>query len=69
MTQLIVNIEDISLLAELKNAIKKLHGVVSISERTETPTINSTTKEAMEDALAGKTIKCRNFEEYLEAVK
>lgn len=33
MTQLIVNIEDVSLLSELKRAIMMLRGVVSISER------------------------------------
>ena len=35
MTQLIVNVEDINLLAELKRAIMMLKGVGSITERTE----------------------------------
>ena len=33
MTQLIVNVEDISLLGELKHAIMMLRGVVSITEK------------------------------------
>ena len=33
MTQLIVNVEDISLLAELKRAIMMLRGVGSITEK------------------------------------
>jgi hypothetical protein len=68
MTQLIVNIEDVSLLSELKRAISKMPGVGSISEK-KAETLNNTTMQALEDAEAGKTIKCENFEEYLELVK
>ena len=68
MTQLIVNIEDVSLLSELKRAISKMPGVGSIAEK-KAETLNNTTMQALEDAEAGRTIKCENFEEYLELVK
>ena len=61
MTQLIVNIEDVSLLSELKRAIMMLRGVVSISEKEN---VNESTQKAMEEAKNGKTIKCSSFEEY-----
>lgn len=70
MTQIIVNVEDVSLLAELKRAIMMLRGVGSITERTDGTTVsNETTLRAMEDAKAGNTIKCSSFEEYLKAVQ
>ena len=70
MAQLIVNIEDTSLLNDLKQAIKMLRGVISISERTESKDfLNATTLKAIEDAKAGRTIKCKSFEDYLELVK
>ena len=65
MTQLIVNIEDVSLLSELKRAIMMLRGVVSISEKKN---VNETTLKAMEEAKNGNTIKCSSFEGYLETV-
>ena len=66
MTQLIVNIEDVSLLSELKRAIMMLRGVVSISEKEN---VNETTLKAMEEAKNGNTIKCSSFEEYLNLVE
>ena len=70
MTQIIVNVEDVSLLAELKRAIMMLRGVGSITERIDGATVsNETTLRAMEDAKAGNTIKCSSFEEYLKAVQ
>ena len=70
MTQLIVNVEDVSLLGELKRAIMMLRGVGSIMEKTELTTVpNETTLRAMEEAKAGNTIKCSNFEEYLKVVQ
>ena len=68
MTQLIVNIEDVSLLAELKRAISMLRGVGTVMEK-KSDTVNKTTLKAMEDARAGRTVKCNSFEEYLELVK
>ena len=70
MTQLIVNIEDTSLLAELKRTIMSLRGVSSITEWTDaTNVFNETTLNAMNDAKTGDTIKCRNFEDYLKLVE
>ncbi len=70
MTQLIVNIEDTSLLAELKRAIMLLRGVSSITEWTDTTDVfNETTLEAMNEAKIGDTIKCRSFEDYLKLVE
>ncbi len=60
MTQLIVNIEDVSLVDELKAAIKALRGVNSIIEMSETTTSNyditqtDAYKEAMEDIRSGR---------------
>lgn len=70
MTQLIVNVEDISLLIELKRAIMMLKGVASITEGTDsTDVFNETTMAAINDAKVGNTIKCHSFEEYLKLVK
>lgn len=70
MTQIIVNVEDVSLLADLKRAIMMLRGVSSITEKTDvTNDSYETTLRAMEEAKTGKTIKCSSFEEYLKAVK
>lgn len=70
MKQLIVNVEDISLLSELKQAIKMLRGVGAILERDEEKEcVNKDTLQAIEDAKAGRTIKCDTFEDYLDLVK
>ena len=50
MTQIIVNVEDVSLLAELKHAIMMLRGVGSITEKTDvTNDAHETTLRAMEE--------------------
>ena len=69
MTQLIVNIEDTSLLTDLKRAIMMLRGVASISETNDDTTYNEVTLKAMEEARSGNTIKCNSFEEYLKLVQ
>jgi len=69
MTQLIVTIEDVSLLPDLKKAIKMLRGVSTISVKKSENKINTTTLRAIQDAKEGRTIKCESFEEYLEKVK
>ena len=69
MTQLIVNIEDTSLLTDLKRAIMMLRGVASISETNDDTTYNEVTLKAMEEAQNGNTIKCSSFEEYLKLVQ
>lgn len=69
MTQLIVTIEDASLLPDLKKAIKMLRGVGNISVKKSETSLNETTLRAMRDVKEGRTIKCKSFEEYLEKVK
>lgn len=69
MTQLIVTVEDASLLSDLKKAIKMLRGVGDISVKKAEKKGNNTTLRAMKDAKEGRTIKCASFEEYLEKVK
>ena len=70
MTQLIVNVEDVSLLSELKHAIMMLRGVSSITEKSDVESsLNLVTQQAIEDARSGNTLKCNSFEEYLELVK
>ncbi len=69
MTQLIVTIEDLELLPELKRAIKMLRGVKDITVRDTTDISNETTKQAIKEWQEGKTIKCKDFEEYLMKVK
>jgi len=66
---LIVTIEDVSLLPDLKKAIKMLRGVSTISVKKSENKINTTTLRAIQDAKEGRTIKCESFEEYLEKVK
>ena len=70
MTQLIINIEDVSLLSELKRAIKMLRGVGSVSvKHDKTSALNATTLQAIKEAKTGDTVKCTSFEDYLEKVK
>ncbi len=69
MTQLIVTIEDVSLLPDLKKAIKMLRGVSTISVKKSKKSFNKTTLHAMQDVKEGRTIKCESFEEYLEKAK
>jgi len=69
MPQLIVTVEDASLLSDLKKAIKMLRGVGDISIRKSDISLNEKTLRAMRDVKEGKTIKCKNFEDYLDKVK
>ena len=57
MTQLIVTIEDASLLPDLKKAIKMLRGVGNISVKKAETSLNETTLRAMRDVKEGRTIK------------
>ena len=69
MAQLIVTVEDASLLPDLKKAIKMLRGVGNISVKKAEASLNKTTLRAMRDVKEGRTVKCKSFEEYLEKVK
>ncbi|WP_251619756.1 hypothetical protein [Odoribacter lunatus] len=69
MTQLIVTIENLELLPELQWAIKMLRGVKDITVCRTTDIPNETTKQAIKEWQEGKTVKCRDFEEYLMKVR
>lgn len=68
MTQLIVSIEDNSMISDIEKAIGMLKGVVSVTSSS-TLTATDETLSAMKDAKEGNTIKCMSFEDYLEKVK
>lgn len=67
MTELIVKVDDASLLPDLKRAIKLLRGVASIAVKKEKPA--DVTLQAMRDAEEGRTVKCMDFEDYLKKVQ
>jgi hypothetical protein len=69
MSQLIVNIEDASLLSQLKKAISLLKGVSKVQVKRTTDTLNKKTIKAIKSAEDGDTIKCESFEDYLQKVK
>lgn len=69
MTQLIVSIEDASVLADIKKAIRLLRGVASVKECKSKIHPNKTTIQAIEDAANGRTIKCGDFNGYLKLVE
>lgn len=62
MTQLIVSIDNPSMVADIKKAIKMIRGVVSVKAEKSGP--NPTTIAAIKDAENGRTIFCGSFESY-----
>ncbi len=66
MTQLIVSIDDSSMLSDIRKAIKMIRGVVSVKAEKSTP--NAKTVAAIEEARAGKGIYCGSFENYKRMV-
>lgn len=64
MTQLIVSVENKSLLNEIKKAIELLRGV-SRTEICASDIPNPTTLAAFREAEEGNTIVCDSMEEYL----
>lgn len=70
MTQLILNIEDASMLTQIKKACSLLRGVNSVKVVKKEENIpNETTRKAMEAAKKGDTIKCASFDDYLKCVQ
>lgn len=70
MAQLVVDIEEGYSLVALKRAIALLKGVTNVLVKKDTVSPNvKETLEAIADAKAGRTIKCKDFEDYLEKVK
>lgn len=68
MTQLIVSLEDASMLSDIKKAIRMLRGVASVrvSETSDIP--NSTTIRAIEELESGQTVVCEDFNAYMNLV-
>ncbi len=66
MTQLIVSIDNPSMLADISSAIKMIRGVVAV--KTEKAKPNATTLSAIDDAKNGNTIHCTSFEDYKKLV-
>lgn len=69
MTQLIVSIEDATVLSDIKKAIRLLRGVTSVKVCKKEVCSNKTTVQAIEDAANGRTIKCGDFNGYLKLVE
>ena len=69
MTQLIVSLEDASMLSDIKKAIRMLRGVASVrvSETSDIP--NSTTIRAMEELESGQTVVCEDCNAYMNLVR
>jgi len=68
MTQLIVSVEDASLLGDIRKAIKLLRGVASVSMGYEVGEPNPITMKALHEAENGQTIVCDTMEDYLKLV-
>ena len=64
--RLLVTIEDCGLLAEIKQAIGMLRGVVSVETE---PDYNETTLAAMRDCMEGRTVKFDSFDDYLRKTR
>lgn len=68
MTELIVSLEDNSMLADIKKAIRMLRGVASVRVSKIPDIPNATTIKAIKELECGDTVVCENFEEYLKLV-
>lgn len=66
MTQLIVSIENPSMIADIRKAIKMIKGVVAV--KSERPKFNKSTVDAIKDVEEGKTIHCGSFDDYKKLV-
>lgn len=68
MTQLIVSLDDKTLLPGVKSAIRMLRGVTSVKVCPEERTPNATTLKAMHEVENGDTIVCDTMSDYLKLV-
>lgn len=68
MTQLIVSIEDVSLLGDIRKAIKLLRGVASVQVSDVAGVSNEATLRAMHEVETGQTVVCDSMEDYLRLV-
>ena len=69
MTQLIVSVDDVATLRDVKKAISLLRGVTAVKVgRKSEDGPNAATLKAMQEAESGDTIKCNGLDEYLKLV-
>ncbi len=66
MTQLIVSIDNPSMVSEIRKAIKLMRGVVSVKATKEKP--NPTTIAAIESAKNKDGFFCESFDDYIKLV-
>ncbi len=70
MAQLVVSVDDISLLRNIQNAISLLRGVSEVKLATDDSEIlNETTVKAIEASRRGELTYCSDFDDYLAKVK
>lgn len=70
MTQLLVSLEDNSMLADIKKAIRLLRGVTSVKTfGASNKEINAETEAAIKELESGGGIVCDDMESYLKLVK
>lgn len=69
MTQLIVSLEDTSMVGDIKKAIRLLKGVASVKVSKSPDQPNPQTLKAIADLEAGDTIVCKDFNDYLKLVE
>ena len=67
MTQLIVTLNENSLAADIKKAIKMLRGVAGVTVYKDK--VNRKTQKAIEEMRKGGTIKCADMDDYLKLVE
>lgn len=68
MTQLIVSIEDASLLGDIKKAIRLLRGVASVKVSKSAEVPNPATVKAIKVIEEGHSFVCEDFNDYLRLV-
>lgn len=70
MPQLIVSVDDATMLRDVKKAISLLRGVtaVKVSRKSEAKP-NAATLKAMQEAESGDTVKCNGMGKYLKLVR
>lgn len=68
MTQLIVSLDDSSMIGDIKQAIRLLRGVVSVRETGKEDYPNAGTLRAIEELESGNTTLCSDFDAYLKLV-
>lgn len=68
MTQLIVSLDDKTLLPSVKAAIRMLRGVTSVKVCKEEKVPNAKTLQAMREVESGDTVVCDTMDDYLKLV-